>query len=140
MVTTNTIDKLPAPDEMMKLLPAVLVTCNGIWNTNTDRAKGIITSRFCLELLYLRHFDDEEENVITEIHYEETDMIADFLLDSEQLYRYNLDTGEILETWIPNILYDTVEGEFFRDEELPILASKIEYDVWFRTYRKGVGA
>lgn len=138
LVTTNTIDKLPAPDNMKELLPALLVNSNATWNTNADNSKGIIVSRFCLDLTYLRHFDDEEEQVITEMMYEETDKIADFLLDSEHLSRYNLTTGEIMETWVPHVEYMSQETGFFRDLKLPVLTSHIEYDIWFRTYKKGV--
>jgi hypothetical protein len=136
-VTTTSLDKLPGPDDIKQVLPAVLLRSNGIWNINTSNDKSIIYSRYCLFATYVRHFNDEEEHNILNLLYEETDKIANFLMDGRPFENYALDVGEILHTYIPYIEYDSVETEFFRDANLPIVLSNIEFDVHFRTYKRG---
>jgi hypothetical protein len=152
-VAIGDLTLLPAPQDFKSWLPAVLV-CPADVSNSRPANKKVSSGIYTFTIRYVEYYDvsnffDAQEQAI--IH---ADAIANVLMNDDDMidlnstplsnigdYRYtirdenNVNLGIIVQTDVPQINYNTIESEMFKELEIPAIVVEITYEVTYMSLR-----
>lgn len=153
-VAIGDIDLMPTPktlehrDTALKYLPAVYIKPSDIYNTTVNQNKSISSGQYCVTLRYVHYYDNEDTANAIQNAISGAEVIADTLLEDHNFENQALtnapqyislkdddgtEIGDILQTELTKISFDTLETEFFKELSLPVIVIDIDYIVFFRS-------
>lgn len=153
-VALGDINVLPAPQGFKDWLPAILVCPSDVVNSRPANKK-ISSGIYTFTIRYVKYYDvssflDAQEQAIVE-----ADVIANILMNDDDMidlnttplssipdYRHIIKDddgtplGVIVQTDVPQINYDTLETEIFKDSEIPVVVIEMKYEVTYMNLRR----
>lgn len=165
-ISKGDLSMLPSPadiknkDFSLQYFPALYIYPEITHNTIANGNKSISSKEHSFIMRYMEYINmDDTSNVVANC-IDRSDLIASFLEEDDSWKsstnsRTNINgllenpsgfteifgsdgslIGQILETSVPKILYDTVETQAFKELEIPIVLVELNFVLSFRTVYK----
>jgi len=140
-ISTGDFTVLPAPEELEKYLPAVIINLSDNDITDSNIALGIYTQQYTYDIYYLYPYTFKEFEDTPKEATINAESIANILMNYRTLNDFTIEPteveagGQVVTSAISSLSFDNAETKLFRALDIPAYIVHVEYYLAFRTFR-----